>query len=189
MRPMARPAQDLRARGAAARWALWPAYCSGSHPMRSALSLCLFLTACSTATAEPPQQAQLLRAISPPERLEPPAHLPEGARLILRNVMGSHAQNMSNLVLAIMQLHYDDISAGAESLAADASLSRPLTGDATELNSLLPPAFFDKQDQLRAQARELGAAAQQRNALAVGKSYGRLSETCVGCHAVYRGNP
>jgi hypothetical protein len=157
--------------------------------MRAASILVALFAACATAPAEPPQRAQLVRAISAPSRLSPPAHLPDEARLILRNIMGSHSQNMANLVSAIMILNYDQIRNGAEAVASDASLARPLTGDATELNALLPAAFFDKQDQLRSEAHQLAGAAGQQSALAVASSYGRLSETCVGCHAVYRGSP
>jgi cytochrome c556 len=159
------------------------------RPLHAAALLGVLASACATTSTDPPQRAQLVRAISAPTRLGPPAALPDEARLVLKNIMGAHAQEMASLVSAIMTLHYDRIRSGAESVAADASLARPLTGDATELNSLLPAAFFDRQDDLRNEARQLAAAAQQLSALGVASAYGRLSETCVRCHAVYRGNP
>ena len=61
-----------------------------------------------------------------------------------------------------------------------------ISGDATELASALPATFFDLQDELRAQARTLGDAAEEQNPFHVANAYGRLSETCVRCHATYR---
>jgi hypothetical protein len=65
-------------------------------------------------------------------------------------------------------------------------MSRPLTGDATELNSLLPEKFFVQQDDLRAQARLLATAAAHQSAFEVADAYGKVS-ACVRCHGVYRG--
>ena len=64
--------------------------------------------------------------------------------------------------------------------------ARPLSGDASLLNSALPEAFFEHDDDLRRTARELAEAADKADALAVADAYGRLSKTCVSCHAVYR---
>jgi len=152
------------------------------------LGASLFASACANnrAAQEPPQQAQLTRAISPPRRLEPPDYLPEAARLVLRTLMASHAHNMGDLMSAIMVLDYPRIHLTAEAVASDASLSRPLTHDASELNALLPEDFFRQQDALRAQARILVDAAQRQSPYGVADAYGRLSESCVRCHYVYR---
>ena len=69
------------------------------------------------------------------------------------------------------------------------NLSRPITGDATELNAALPEKFFVRQDELKASARVLEGAAQGLDPNAVATAYGRLSEACVRCHADYRGSP
>jgi hypothetical protein len=71
-------------------------------------------------------------------------------------------------------------------IASDASFSRPLTGDATELNAALPAKFFEEQDQLRARARALAEPSHVLNPYRVAEAYGHLSEACVRCHAVYR---
>ncbi len=63
-------------------------------------------------------------------------------------------------------------------------IGRPLASDANELSSFLPAGFFDNQDALEAHAAELAADAKQ--AFAVASAYGRVSETCVRCHAAYR---
>jgi cytochrome c556 len=138
------------------------------------------------AKHEPPQMAELTQAISPPKRIEPPEYLSPTARALLETRMASHARDMGQLVSAIMVLDYPLIGEGAAQIASDASLSRPLTGDATELNSALPARFFDQQDELRVRARELGEASHAQNPFRVADAYGRLSQACVRCHAVYR---
>jgi cytochrome c556 len=138
---------------------------------------------------EPPQQPQLARALSPPARLAPPEYLPETARALLRTRMASHARDMGDLMNAIMVLDYPGISGHATAVADDANFARPLSGDATELNSALPEKFFQHQDQLKAQARTLATAADHMSPFEVADAYGRLSETCVRCHAAYRTGP
>lgn len=125
------------------------------------LGMSLLSAACAGQPArEPAQQAQLTRAVAPPRRLGAPDYLPEAARSVLRTIMASHARNMGDLMSAIMVLDYPRIHATAEEVASDASLARPLTHEASELNALLPEDFFRQQDNLRAQARVLVDAAQ-----------------------------
>jgi cytochrome c556 len=138
------------------------------------------------AVHQPPQQAQLTQAISTPARQEPPEPLSPTARAILKERMASHARDMGELVSAIMLLKYPAIAQRADAIAADVNLSRPLTGDATELNSSLPEKFFLRQDDLKASARLLGDAARNLDPYQVASAYGRLSEACVRCHADYR---
>lgn len=152
-----------------------------------ALGLCVLSSACAGKVAqEPPQQAHLTRAVSPPRRLEAPDYLPEAARSVLRTIMASHAGNMGDLMSAIMVLDYPRVRESAEAVANDATLSRPLTHEASELNALLPEDFFRQQDNLRAHARLLAEAATLQSAHAVADAYGGLSESCVRCHYVYR---
>lgn len=127
-----------------------------------------------------------MQAVSPPERLRPPDQLSETARAILKTHMVAHARDMSELMSAIMVLHYAQIREGALGIASNASLSRPLSSDATELNSALPEKFFLYQDNLRLEAKTLAEAAERQNAFDVADSYGRLSQVCVRCHATYR---
>ena len=100
--------------------------------------------------------------------------------------MESHARDMSELTSAIMLLHYPEIRDGALRVAGDASLSRPLTADATELNAALPEKFFLYQDALRLEGKTLAEAAERQQPFDVADSYGRLSQVCVRCHATYR---
>jgi cytochrome c556 len=101
-------------------------------------------------------------------------------------MMASHAGNMGDLMSAIMVLDYPRVHQAAEAVATDASLSRPLTHGANELNALLPEDFFRQQDNLRAYARTLADAASRQSPYGVADAYGRLSESCVRCHYVYR---
>src|SRR4051812_23271826 len=105
------------------------------------LSVATLLLGCASSTA-PRQEAELTRAVSAPERLGPPESLSPMAQEVLQRRMASHSRDMGALVSAIMALHYPEIRERAETIADDASLSRPLTGDATELNTLLPEKFF-----------------------------------------------
>lgn len=158
--------------GRAARFGLW---------------LTVTLVGCAPyPPAQAPQQAQFTKAIAPPTRLEPPAELPGSARALLRTRMAAHAQDMSDLVSAIMILRYPEIEERANAIATEARFARPQTNDATELNASLPPAFFDRERALRTQAAALAKAAHEQDAFAVADTYGHLSETCVSCHAVYR---
>jgi cytochrome c556 len=148
---------------------VWPASCASQ-----------------TGTHQPPQEAQLTQAISTPERQDPPEPLSPAARAILKERMASHTRDMGALVSAIMLLKYPEIVERADAIAADVNLSRPITGDATELNSSLPEKFFVRQDDLKAAARVLGNSARNLNPYEVANAYGRLSEACVRCHADYR---
>jgi len=150
----------------------------------------LLLTSCASQPApQPPQQAELSRALSEPTRREPPEPLSPAARNLLKTRMKSHTNDMADLVSAIMVLDYPAIVQRSHAIAADVSLSRPITGDATELNATLPEKFFVRQDELKAAARALEHAAEGLDPNAVAVAYGRLSEACVRCHADYRGKP
>ncbi len=135
---------------------------------------------------QPAQQRQFAQAVASPKRLRPSEPLPPAARDDLKARMASHARDMNELVSDIMLLRYDEIRDGATRIAGDASLSRPLTNDATELNSAFPEKFFLYQDNLRLEARTLAESASRQAAFDVADSYGRLAQVCVRCHASYR---
>ena len=158
----------------------------GSWLLGVAGTALLSLSCASPEANRPPQMAQLTQAITPPERQGPPEELSPTARALLRDRMSSHAQDMSQLVSAIMLLQYSDIITRAEKIADDVNLSRPITNDATELNSSLPEKFFLHQDDLKLAAHVLATAGRTANPYQVAVSYGKLSETCVRCHADYR---
>jgi hypothetical protein len=155
--------------------------------VRLALALTLLASACaSQQDRHPPQEAQLTRALSAPGRLAPPEYLPAEARALLRTRMASHARDMADLMSAVMVLRYDEIARRAQGIAEEAHFARPLTGDASELNSALPERFFAHDRQLRVWAGALATGAEKLDPFAVANAYGQLSETCVSCHATYR---
>ena len=152
------------------------------------LMIALLAAACAAPSRnQPPQQTQFAQAVAPPERLRPAESLPKAAREDLRVRMAFHARDMNALVSDIMLLRYDEIRDRAKRIASDASLSRPLTNDATELNSAFPEKFFLYQDNLRLEAKTLAESAGRESAFDIADSYGRLSQVCVRCHAAYRG--
>lgn len=141
---------------------------------------------CVSSPPQPPQRIQQQRAVAAPKGEPPREPLSPVVQGILKRRMVSHAADMNDLVSAIMILDYPRIDDRAEKIAGDASLSRPLSGDATELNSSLPEQFFVYQDQVKAEARGLAEAARAQDPYQVAAKYGRLSESCVRCHADYR---
>lgn len=157
-----------------------------SRPVKMVVAALAMLAACASAPAQPPQQPQMEQAVQPPSRLEPPENLPGPVRVILKERMKTHAERMRELMSAIMVLDYAVIRDRSAAIANDGSLARPLSGDASELNAALPEKFFTFQDEMRERSKTLSAAADRLDAFQVADAYGRLSETCVRCHAVYR---
>ena len=158
----------------------------GARILLSTIACALLLGGGCAARPAPPQQNQLASALSSPERSGPPVYLPATARELLRARMANHTRDMSELVSAIMVLDYPLIESRARGISDDVTFSRPLTGDATELNSALPESFFDRQTALHADARALADHAHARDARRVAADYGHLAESCVSCHADFR---
>jgi cytochrome c556 len=148
--------------------AIWPTSCAGPD------------------TSRPPQLAQLAQAITPPDRDRPPEPLSQSAKALLKERMASHAEDMSQLVSAILLVEYSEISKLAGKIASDVNLSRPTSNDATQLDASIPERFFVRQDDLKAAAQVLANAGRTANPNQVADAYGKLSETCVRCHADYR---
>jgi cytochrome c556 len=111
--------------------------------------------------------------------------LSSAAREIVHQKMADHSKGMTELVWAVVFLDFQQTAALAKSIATEPRLARPLTQDATELNSALSPRFFVLQDQLRARAQRLEAAARSRDSAAMARAYGAIAETCVACHDAY----
>lgn len=122
-------------------------------------------------------------------KLPAPAHLPEAARGLLSERMMNHGNDMSDLMWATLFLDDQSVRDIADHIRTSPRFARPLSRDATELNSLLPAEFFALQDQLVVRATDLAEAAERRDAEAMAASYGALMQTCVRCHAVYMSEP
>lgn len=151
--------------------------------MKNALALLAAAGALLGATpAEPGPEPR-----KPRTELPTPAHLPAGARMLLLERMGNHRVDMSRLSQAVLFLDHEEAGALARRIAEEPRLAEP--GDADELNSLIPPRFFELQDELRERAEALAAAARKGDDAAIAKAYGRLNETCVRCHAVWMQEP
>ena len=160
------------------------------HPLAwtpGLIGVVLALACAAPPAAAPPQEAQLIRALSPPARLTPPESLPGPALALLHTRMASHAQDMSALMSAIMVLRYPEIQARALGITRETYFARTGGQDATLLNASLPAKLFDLEAELRERAKSLAGAADRLDAFAVANAYGQLSETCVKCHAAYRG--
>jgi cytochrome c556 len=119
------------------------------------------------------------------ERHLPAPPLSLTARAIIHQKMANHSKQMTELVWAVVFLDYEQAARQASAIAAEPRFARPITGDATELNTVLPPRFFDLQDQLRLRARTLEAIARTRDPNATARAFGALADSCVSCHAVY----
>ena len=118
-------------------------------------------------------------------QLPAPPDLPESARALLTEKMIDHGQDMTDLLWATLFLDEDSVKEIARHIVEQPRFSRPLTQDAAELNSRLPPEFFALQDELITRANELAESADSRDPNAVATAYGQLAQTCVRCHSVY----
>lgn len=110
--------------------------------------------------------------------------LPAGARMLLLERMGNHRMDMERLTQAVLLLEHDAVVALAERLAGEPRLGRQEKGE-DALNSMVPPAFFELQDELRERARTLARAARSGDDERIARAYGKVAETCVRCHATY----
>ena len=110
-------------------------------------------------------------------------------RELLHRRMEQHGIDMTRLVERVVLLRYDEIVALAERIASAPRLLKPEPGDGEDLAARLPPRIFLLDDELRDRARRLSDAARARDHALIGKSFGLVAESCVMCHAAYRGAP
>jgi len=134
--------------------------------------------------------ALLLTLLVPAISIAEEKHLPTPtlsltARALLHSKMVNHSKQMMELVRAVVLLDFAESAELGKSIATEQRFARPLSNDATELNSALPARFFDLQDQLRVRGQRLETAARGRDANGVAKSFGAVAETCVSCHSAY----
>jgi hypothetical protein len=141
----------------------------------------LALPACQTSASVPPVPAA--RELPRPERL------PARARALLDERMQRHGAAMSDMLWAALFLDYPSAKEIAEEIATEPRLARPLERDASEANALFPDRFFDLQDDLVRAAGEVARAAEARDAARLADTMGRLSATCIHCHAAYLEGP
>jgi cytochrome c556 len=125
-------------------------------------------------------------------RLTLPAaeHVPQRVQAEVKARMTDHAAAMSSFTQAVVLLD----RARIESLAAAITEQEVIAAGATPMaesdRALLPRDFFVQQIALSAIARQLVAAAQQRDDQGLSNRFGALASTCVGCHSSYlQGRP
>ncbi len=125
----------------------------------------------------------------PHPHLSKPAYLPASARALLTERMNHHGHAMSDLMWAVLFLDHEATKQIAHDISQEPRLARPIHRDAAELNSQLPPQFFDYQDQLLVSAKKVKAAAESKDDQAISKAFSELSATCIGCHSSYLKDP
>jgi len=166
------------------------------------LSLLVSVVGCSSGSANgkspttPPEAAPPPDATAAPEpapaeatdgerqglvRSEP---LPELAAKVMRKQMGRHAQRMEGLQWSALLLNYDTTKAISSSIASEPRIARP-TGDMDTINQIIPPAFYDLQDELHTAAGELATASEGKDDAGMTRAYARLTKTCISCHSLY----
>jgi len=136
-------------------------------------------TPAPTATTPPPAKPAKSKKLV---RAEP---LPKLARKLLESRMIRHGKQMQTLLWAAMLIDYQAAGRLARQIADEPRISRPDKSDLNSINHVFPPRFFDLQDELFSEAQSLAAAADSHNDMAMAVSYGKLSKTCVSCHALY----
>jgi hypothetical protein len=144
------------------------------------------LIACVCVLALTPVQAGVPKSAKKEDVVLPtPDYLPPLAREILHKRMQRHGRDQSRLVTAVTLLQRDVVKSIATDIAEEPRLVRPLAEGRDDLNAALPERFFVLQDALRLRAKDLAAAAAQKDDVALAKSFGSLVEVCVTCHATY----
>ena len=123
------------------------------------------------------------RTLHPGPEMGPPARIPPAARAVIATKMGRHAQQLNTLLMSVLVLDDDGVARIAGEIFDEPQLARPIAGD--ELNGLLPERFFQLQDALRAQARDVVAVAARHDRARLPDSFAQLTKTCVACHALY----
>jgi cytochrome c556 len=136
------------------------------------LSLLFLLSAGGTA---PPPAANAL----PGDKLSEPSRRAIGQR------MRHHAEDLTDLLKAVLLLDHDGVEERARALAEAPKLSQPAPGEIDTLNASIPKRFFELQNDFVKKAKALGQTAKQHDDVKMGKAFGQLTEACVACHSVY----
>lgn len=125
------------------------------------------------------------RRIPPEGHLPRPQHIEEVAQDLLRDRMKQHGQDMRGLVMAVVLLDFAEAGKLAGRIAQEPGLPPSADKSKGDLDAQLPAGFFEVMADLKMKATALQQAAQKGDSVAVGEAYGALSQTCVGCHALY----
>ncbi len=148
----------------------------------------LALAACQTTpAATPASSATASRSVRADRKLPPRQGLSLTARALLNRRMENHGFEMTNLMWATLLLDRPQAADISQSILSEPRLARPIVKDGSELNANLPEAFFVLQDQLVDAAKALRVVADnpKSSPVELADAFGRLTNTCVRCHAVY----
>jgi hypothetical protein len=126
-----------------------------------------------------------VRRFMPEPHLPVPERLSAIARAALSERMSDHRILMDRLIDQVVLLDFDQVRATADRILRVPRLARPIEGDATELNSLLPDRFFVLDQELATRCQALRGAAAAHDAAALGGAFGHVAATCVACHESY----
>ena len=126
------------------------------------------------------------RSRPPAVRLPVPEHLSAATRSEVRGRMGRHGNTMSNLVRALVLLDRPTIANLALRIADEEVIARAEGGGPDKLKALLPKEFFTEEGALQRSARDLAAAANNKESDSVmAERFAAVAKTCVSCHSVY----
>lgn len=93
---------------------------------------------------------------------------------------------MSNLVRALVLLDRPTIANLALRIADEEVIARAEGGGPDKLRTLLPKEFFNEEGALQNSARDLAAAASNKEADSVmADRFAAVAKTCVSCHSIY----
>jgi hypothetical protein len=122
----------------------------------------------------------------PAVRLPAPENLSAAALAEVRTRMARHGNTMSSLVKALVLLDRPSIAHLASRISDEEVVARVEGGGPDKLKLLLPKEFFAEASTLQTSARDLAAAAINKEADSVlADRFGIVAKTCVGCHSVY----
>lgn len=105
--------------------------------------------------------------------------------MALRSQMLDHGDDMENLLWSALMLDYEGTAAIADKMSKAPSLSRAGVGQEDTINAMLPPEFFEFQDQLEASIAGLRSAAEASKDDAMADEYAKVAKTCIQCHSLY----
>jgi len=135
-----------------------------------------------TTGQEAPESPVAKRKTPTLVRAEP---LPQVARAALRKRMQNHGDDTENLLWAALMLDFESTDGIAGMIAKVPTLARPHANELDTINAMLPPQFFDLQEQLDSAVTKLQAAAKANDGDAVAVQYGKTVQTCIACHSLF----
>ncbi len=129
------------------------------------------------------------RRLGRDQHLATPEHIPAAVRAALHQRMERHGNDMVDLSWSVVLLKYDLVERLAGQIAGESPIARSLGDVETPVNAALPARFFELQDHLLAQAKQLADAAHTAEPDRLAIAYAALARTCVSCHALYLTRP